>query len=445
FLQGQTQVKPVHLVELMFNHRYSFPLHKCADKEFHRQTAYSTSIVPASIKYARCSISSWATQMIGKHVHREMENAIYPSITPDNSDSTPIIPARLVASANERTKAKGVQVVTKDLLLSFRINDRIEFFKRSIPVAWYLMECMAARRQKGQLVEAKRRPPAIIQVASLSSFIMSRNQYANGYWAMQIGIWHVACQTHIDIMRGDCLKGSSVHKTTAMTALETMADHSLNTLKAEVQKGCSQGQVRYRYVLDNIQQFLQVWEGGIGRENCLVCGCAGTAIAMEDVAPGAFDLDDYFRRVLQNKRSELTVQKLYDINDLFRNKYALHRMREGRKSKVVPLGTNSEHKTDTEGMKRALHDFFSQSGLEPQYASMFLAWVGGDGGSVLAMDRAKQYLAQHYDPEDSHSDYKILHNLLPTIGIWHTQSTNQNTITENHYGPAVTDDPSALN
>ncbi|THU94261.1 hypothetical protein K435DRAFT_900572 [Dendrothele bispora CBS 962.96] len=91
FLQGQTQVKPVHLVELMFNHRYSFPSHKCADKEFHRQTAYSTSIVPASIKYARCSISSWATQMIGKHVHREMENAIYPSITPDNPDGTPII------------------------------------------------------------------------------------------------------------------------------------------------------------------------------------------------------------------------------------------------------------------------------------------------------------------------------------------------------------------
>ncbi|THU88976.1 hypothetical protein K435DRAFT_865755 [Dendrothele bispora CBS 962.96] len=42
------------------------------------------------------------------------------------------------------------------------------------------------------------------------------------------------------------------------------------------------------------------------------------------------------------------------------------------------------------------------------------------------------------------SDFNILHNVLPTIGIWHMQATSQNTIAENHYGPIATNDPSSL-
>ncbi|THU86114.1 hypothetical protein K435DRAFT_868617 [Dendrothele bispora CBS 962.96] len=119
-------------------------------------------------------------------------------------------------------------------------------------------------------------------------------------------------------------------------------------------------------------------------------------------------------------------------------------MREGWKSTVVPLGTNSEREIETEEMKRAIHDFLEQSGLHPECGSEFIAWVAGDGGSVLAMDQAKRYLAQHYDPDDLESDFNILHNILPTIGIWHMQATSQNTIAENHYGPIATNDPSSL-
>ncbi|THU82310.1 hypothetical protein K435DRAFT_621540, partial [Dendrothele bispora CBS 962.96] len=62
----------------------------------------------------------------------------------------------------------------------------------------------------------------------------------------------------------------------------------------------------------NIQQFVKVWEGGIGRENRLICGCAGTAIGMDDIAPGAFNLENRFSRILRNDWSELTVEKIYD-------------------------------------------------------------------------------------------------------------------------------------
>jgi hypothetical protein len=294
--------------------------------------------------------------------------------------------------------------------------------------------------------------------------------------AIQFGIWHIACQSHIDVKRISCLMGNSMHDTSARRALATIADDSLSKLRSEVRDGHSTGTVLYRYVLDNIQQYLKVWEEGIGRENRLICGCAGTAIAMEDVAPGAFNLDDHFTRVLRNERSELTVEKLYDqinwnhisgiqqlhvlrvllsfvpslnsleekVSESFRVDYAIHRMREGRKTKVVPLGVNSEREIETAGMTRAIHDFLGQSGWQPEYSSKHIVWFGGDGGSVLAMDCAQKYLAQHYDLDDPESDYKTLHNLLPTIGLWHTQSTHQNTLAENHFGPAVTNDPSAL-
>ncbi|THU99818.1 hypothetical protein K435DRAFT_794635 [Dendrothele bispora CBS 962.96] len=342
------------------------------------------------------AFGDWATQIVGNRVYCDMKDLIHPN----PNDNEPIfINPRLATSANMRTKAKGVKTVTKDDLLSFKISDRVHFFKGRAPLIWYLTECMAAPRINSVLVTRKRRPPSIIQVAAISSFVLARNQYANGYLAIQFGIWHIACQSHVDVKRISCL-----------------------------------------------------------------------------MAPGAFDLKDRFLRILRNDRSELTVEKIYDninwnhisaiqelhvlrvllqfvpslnslekhVTESFRTTYAIHRMREGRKTKLVPLGTNSEHEIETEGMKCAIHDFLSQSGWQPEYSSKFIAWFGGDGRSVLAMDRAKKYLAQHYDPDDPESDYKILHNLLPTIGLWHTQSTNQNTIAENHFGPAVTDDPSAL-
>ncbi|THU77523.1 hypothetical protein K435DRAFT_877734 [Dendrothele bispora CBS 962.96] len=403
-----------------------------------------------------------------------MQQLIHPSVNPTD---TPQIPARLAASANSRTRAKGVQTVTKEILLSFRISDQVSFFQKHAPLAWYLTECMAApRTADGQIIERKRRPPSIIQVAALSSFVMARNQYANGYWALQNGIWHIACQSHVDVKRVECLKGISVHDTTARRALVTVADDSLAKLQKNLMEGVKVSEMRYRWVLDNIQQYVKVWEGGIGRENRLLSGCAGTAILIEDTAPGAFDLDDHITRLMKNRCQELTTEKIWasidwdhitgvqslhvllaflsfipsltsmkqKANDLLRSKYAIHRMRDGRKSTLIPLGTNSEKEIQTEGMKRAIHDFLLQSGFPAESASKLIVWMGGDGGSVLAMDRAKQYLALHYDPDDPHTDYSTLHNLLPTIGIWHTQATNQNTIAENHFGPAVTNDPSAL-
>lgn len=93
-------------------------------------------------------------------------------------------------------------------------------------------------------------------------------------------------------------------------------------------------------------------------------------------------------------------------------------------------------------MLRALMDFFQQASLSPSHANSLITWVEGDGSLFLPVNM--KYTATMYDAEDGESDYKNLHNIMSTIGIWHTQATIQNSIAANHYGPPVTDDPSAL-
>ncbi|KAE9401678.1 hypothetical protein BT96DRAFT_991844 [Gymnopus androsaceus JB14] len=306
------------------------------------------------------------------------------------------------------------------------------------PLVWYLMECMAAPKKNGVLVVQRRRNPEIIQTSAIPLFVLSGNQYANGYMAMHMGIWHIACGSHVDVKRAYSHLAGSVHETTARRALETMADDSF-----EPRSGL---------------EFLQVWEGGVGLENRMICGCACTAIGLEDCEPDAFDFVDCFTRILKNEHAELTVSKLHeDIDwDHIRGVQSLHvlralcsfvpslKMREGQKTKVVPLGCNAKHEIEISGMMRALLDFFRQAGLSPKYAASLIAWVGGDGGSVLAIDAAKKYSATMYDPEDVECDYKNLYNVMSTLGIWHTQLTMQNSIAANHYGPVVTCDPSSL-
>ncbi|THU93721.1 hypothetical protein K435DRAFT_799463 [Dendrothele bispora CBS 962.96] len=261
-----------------------------------------------------------------------------------------------------------------------------------------------ASRMNSVLITRKHRPPSIIQDAAISSFVLARNQYAKGYLAVQFGIWHIACQSHVDVKCISCLMGARIHDASARHVLATIADDSLSRLRLEVKGGHEKCTVLYRYVLDNIQQFLKVWEGGIGHENRLICGCAGTAIGMDDIAPGAFNLEDLFSRILRNDQSELTVKKIYNnihwnhisaiqelhvlrvllrfvpslnslekqVTEYFRTTYAIHRMCEGWKTKLVPLGTNSEHEIETEGMKCAIHDFLSQSDWQPEYSSKLI-------------------------------------------------------------------------
>ncbi|KAJ8087622.1 hypothetical protein PM082_006455 [Marasmius tenuissimus] len=474
FLQGRCIVKPVTICENMADHRYGSPTYKST--HVHERNLSFSNSPPLELRYARPAITSWATRRVGDRVHKEIGLLT----VSDKSTSDTSVKARLAASAKERSKEKGVVTISRDDMLKFRVQDRVQVFKKRAPLAWYLTERMAGPEEKGRVIVRKQRPHPMAQFAAISSFVIARNKFANGYFAVQAGVWHIACKSHIDVKRLYCRMGGSVADVTARTALRTLADDALAGLRTEVETANRNGRVTRRWVIDNTQRHSAVHEGGMARESRLITGTAGTAILLDDVASNAFDLADYTARVLKNERRTLTTLELYEsidwthihgiqalhalrtlchftpclnpmlklISERFRSRedgYAIHRMRDGRKTAVQPLGTNSEKEMETSGMIQCLDDFFKQSGAKPEYASKLISWVSGDGGSVMAMDRAKKYRALMYEPsKPSTTDYNTLHHLLPTMEIWHAQATCQNTIAENHYGPAASSDPSAL-
>lgn len=64
-------MKPAEIVSRMYNHQYGHPTFKSKALD-ERKLAFSSHTDPASIKYAKFSISSWTTQLVGDCAHREV-------------------------------------------------------------------------------------------------------------------------------------------------------------------------------------------------------------------------------------------------------------------------------------------------------------------------------------------------------------------------------------
>ncbi|KAF8809191.1 hypothetical protein BYT27DRAFT_7284261 [Phlegmacium glaucopus] len=412
FLQGKTKTKMSDIILLIYSHKHSAPSPKST--WYHeRHAPFSPSVSPAEIHHARPSLFTWATNLVAKHAHHE----IYKLTVKDNNTH----------------------------LLS--IASLCEKYRTRAPVSWYLTESMAGLCKNGVF---------IIQVGAVSSFIFSRNRYANGDLAMALGIWHFAVKSHIDVKR--------VYSRFGNIALDSMTGSSLTALQNSVKDATRRGETEWCLSTP-------VYEGGIARQSILKVGTAGTAIRLDDCEPGAFDLQSHLTRVAQKKRKTMTVETLRtdidwthlleiqslhwarvlvdyipelnsmskDISKKFRSEpLAKHRMREGRKTVVQPLGTNSERETETQGMARAIMDFDEQMGLGSEEADQLLSWVRGDGASYATTLRLQKYLCSIPD------NHKSFRNRIATPEIWHAKATMINSITANHYGPPTSKDPSSL-
>ncbi|KAJ6616866.1 hypothetical protein B0H10DRAFT_1948735 [Mycena sp. CBHHK59/15] len=242
---------------------------------------------------------------------------------------------------------------------------------------------------------------------------------------------------------------------------------SLAELRKDVQKGIEQGEMNRCLILDNCQEYCDVYEQGIGRQSELKVGTAGTSVELQDCAPGAFNAADYHDRVAKKERATLTTDSLYDdldwahihrviplhwarvlseysprfeplteeISAMFRTApIAKHRMREGRTGNFQPLGTNSDHSTETQGMARAILDLAGQMAIDPDETKGLLFWVRGDGASYANILRLTKYGAP----------LGTFQNIISTPEIWHTGATDLNSTAANHYGPAASSDPSSL-
>jgi hypothetical protein len=158
-----------------------------------------------------------------------------------------------------------------------------------------------------------------IQVGVISSFILARNRFSNGDLALALGVLHFAVKSHINVKRvysrlGNIVSysrlGNIVSDNTVQNALDSMTGSRLATLRDSVRAATERGESEWCLVLDNVQQYCPVYEGGITRESILKVGTAATAIHLDDCKPGAFDLETHLLRVAKMERKKMTVETL---------------------------------------------------------------------------------------------------------------------------------------
>ena len=148
-LTGESNVKTIDIIIQIYSHRDGHP--KLLSKNVHEwELAFSPTVSPSSILHARQSLSTWATQLVGDAVHREVGKLT------KNDPFDPDDCTQLRASSNGRRK--NVRVATWDDLARYNISDLAAKYKQRAPLAWYLTEEMAAPR-KGKVIKIRARRP----------------------------------------------------------------------------------------------------------------------------------------------------------------------------------------------------------------------------------------------------------------------------------------------
>ncbi|KAK6985234.1 hypothetical protein R3P38DRAFT_3230913 [Favolaschia claudopus] len=145
-----------------------------------------------SLHHARPFLSTWATRLVAAEARKQIGFATVED--PDDDESH----VRLRASSNGSGYTTA-HVVTWNDFANFSVEALAEKFLAKLSLPMFLTQFMAAPKVDGDFFVRKRRPHPMIQVAALGSFILSRNPYATGYFAMLFGIWPFACKSHVDI------------------------------------------------------------------------------------------------------------------------------------------------------------------------------------------------------------------------------------------------------
>ncbi|KAF9005371.1 hypothetical protein BDZ89DRAFT_1145164 [Hymenopellis radicata] len=477
FLRGKNRTKAVDIVKLIYRHRNSGPGYR---SKFYseRDLMFAGTQNPSELHYARPAISCWAIQVVGDHVHSQVgaltvdeeegwiddddttmdtsEQTMPGSPSSDPQTHAPAasqrLPARLAASKKSKTGQRDTRpMATWDVMKDFSIKNIAQMLQRRAGSVWYLTEKMAGPEKHGKVIVRKRRPHSTIQVAAITSFVLSRHRFANGYLAVALGIWLFATRAHIDIKRALSRMGLSISDTTVRKALAAMSDAGRDKLRKSVAEHAERGELGWRIIMDNVQGYALVREPGHGKQSVLKVGTAATAVRLYDCPPDAFKLEPYLARVIENKRAELTTDKLLDsLNFVHIDKkraletvpfrtYCNQPSSCRSKDRDTTPGSNSEREIEIDGSHECVKDFDEQSGWLERFAAFLIAWYGGDGGTYATLKRLKKLLAA-----TAPGEYASFMHLVVTPELWHMGSTMIGTLASNHFGDRSSADPSSL-
>ncbi|KDQ12642.1 hypothetical protein BOTBODRAFT_93829, partial [Botryobasidium botryosum FD-172 SS1] len=402
------------------------------------------------------ALSTWALKKVAERVDRE--GRILAS-----SDSGFHVRVSRSGKAAERNAPMSWDDVMGPKVTLPEIQRQIE---DKGPVSWSLLSKFAAVSQNSD--ERSRRPPHLVCASAAASLIFARSSYANLYPLVN-GLALYGAKVPTSAFWSLSRAGYTVSTFTVNEALATAAD----TCSAELKDAIGKGRAKVRIVMDNIQVATTERDFRIGSQPKMIIGCAATAIVMENCDPAAFDskaLDDQWK---QNLRKTLTVDQILEdidnnhlqlvgalhwlsalfafvpslksyntkVTEAFRTRAAIHRMPDGHRTKLYPLGTNNANEATVGGIRDAINDFLhTQLGVDPDAAEYpTIVPVSGDGLTFEQIHRLIRYNSQ-----EQSAGHRYAH-AVPILELWHTKWTDLTRVISTHYGRStVTRDPSSL-
>ncbi|KAK7472123.1 hypothetical protein VKT23_000244 [Stygiomarasmius scandens] len=455
FLSGRSSINIAHITNAIFNHRNSYPSWR-SPRKHERDLDFSLIHEPTQIGFARCSLRTWAAQLCARQAHRDVS-----LLTKNDPEHPEYIPA-VLPSGN----------VTWDDILNFSPARTADTFKQRTPFLYSFFKYLAAPRKDGKAVQRVNRPNEMRIIASLNPLIVGHNRNVNGYLSLPMSIHLFASQVHRDVKRSLSQMGLSSHESTARRSILTMISKARDKMQEQSLDAAEQGTVAKCYIVDNCQRYSDVYEGGVLRKSKMKIGSAGTAVDLKNCSDDAWNLQDHLTRVMNNRRSTMTVDCLWTsinwshhhdsmslllvktladevaalrshsktVSERFRESpMAIHCLPDDYRTSIQPLGTNAENELETQGMARIMTDFDAQIGYPEESAETTIEWVGGDGATFASIERVKKFLAP-----TALSNRLTFRNKIATPEAWHAKYTAIKAISETHFGPSSSSDPSSL-
>ncbi|KAG9089021.1 hypothetical protein FS749_001680 [Ceratobasidium sp. UAMH 11750] len=366
-----------------------------------------------------------------------------------------------------------------------RVNQEAAICQQA-PVIWAILSTIVLSRTaassttsqtevQGARPGPKARDTIPAMMVIIFMLISLQNPLVNYFQAM-MAVFMFACNAHKLLYQVTSRMGLSTSHSTLHSHLGWLGQTAIEELRAWGRRAWESArdpshspQQYFLLVFDNVNKFYLARKQTVASKNRMKNGTAATAIAIEDLAPGAFDPKPYWDRVRSQARQSLSVKQLLDdidsdhlaavgtglilqtllsyIPSLARklrpelekqfkslDGYAKHRLRL-RKSTTMAMATSAIDESTTAGVSNILHDLvLTQMEMCASWFDKLLIIVFGD---QLTIDRLRK-LIRYRATEDN--VYESRSWVLSLIQIWHMKLAYLRSMLKVHWFPDIHSD-----
>ncbi|KAF9050825.1 hypothetical protein BDZ89DRAFT_593109 [Hymenopellis radicata] len=450
FLRGECARTPADIMQLWWTSPYGARHRDCPEMFSSRAALLYTTIRPV-----RPAMSSFAMQIVEERVVEQARTAVKPE-----SGLHVHIPTK------KRPVKAGVEVVDWRRLGKETHSTVARLHRRHQPILWALLTAAATPAAYKGKSSRENRPIDLVVSTAISKVTFCRSPHARLGPILE-GLFNIASNASFDTFRYDSRVGNTPAYDTMLRILYGLSQQAaVQTLEI-----CRDPGRWYWIVIDNVQNYFRRRSLGIGRENYMVIGMAGTVWVALMAGPGPEALN-FEKKALMRKefsRQSVTTGQLlallpqehehrvfsyqwlwvlgnYDhrlahlktrANELLRTKGRLQKVPDGR-TECFPLPSNNGRETQLPEFQASLFDFFKSAGQTEQRFHRRLMPVTGDGFTFELLLKLMQQRQFH------ESDFESLRFLEPGLAGWHTEWTNDSRVIDYHLDSYSSQDPSTL-